>query len=29
LVMLAVLGFALRLPREHSAPPGAEPERAS
>jgi DHA1 family tetracycline resistance protein-like MFS transporter len=28
LVMLGVLGFALRLPREH-APPVAEPERAS
>jgi|SRR5579859_1699245 len=27
LVMLGVLGFALRLPREH-APPAAEPERA-
>jgi len=29
LVMLAVLGFALRLPREDAAPPGVEPERAS
>jgi DHA1 family tetracycline resistance protein-like MFS transporter len=29
LVMLAVLGFALRLPREHAEPPGGQPERAS
>lgn len=29
LVMLAVLGLALRLPREQATPPGAEPERAS
>jgi len=29
LVMLGVLGFALRLPREHAAPQGAQPERAS
>jgi len=29
LVMLVVLAFALRLPRERVAPPGAEPERAS
>ncbi len=29
LVMLGVLGFALRLPREHGAPSGAHPERAS
>ena len=29
LVMLGVLGFALRLPREHSPPTGAQPERAS
>jgi len=29
LVMLAVLGLALRLPREQAALPGAEPERAS
>jgi hypothetical protein len=27
--MLGVLGFALRLPREHAAPQGAQPERAS
>jgi MFS family permease len=29
LVMLGVLGFALRLPREHPAPASAQPERAS
>ena len=29
LVMLGVLGFALRLPREDAAPQGAQPERAS
>jgi DHA1 family tetracycline resistance protein-like MFS transporter len=29
LVMLAVLAFALRLPREHGTPAGATPERAS
>jgi DHA1 family tetracycline resistance protein-like MFS transporter len=29
LVMLAVLGCALRLPREQAAPSGAEPERVS
>ena len=29
LVMLGVLGFALRLPPEHAAPQGAHPERAS
>lgn len=29
LVMVAVLGLALRLPREHPAPAGAQPERAS
>jgi DHA1 family tetracycline resistance protein-like MFS transporter len=29
LVMLGVLGFALRLPREHGAPGGAHAERAS
>ena len=29
LMMLGVLGFALRLPREHTAPSGAHPERAS
>ena len=29
LVMLGVLGLALRLPREHAPVPGAEPERAS
>jgi len=29
MVMLGVLGFALRLPREHAAPQGAQPGRAS
>jgi DHA1 family tetracycline resistance protein-like MFS transporter len=29
LVMLGVLGLALRVPREHAAPAAAEPERAS
>ena len=28
MVMLGVLGFALRLPRERAAPQGAQPERA-
>jgi len=29
LAMVAVLGFAMRLPRDHPAPAGAQPERAS
>jgi len=29
LAMVAVLGFAIRLPRDHPAPAGAQPERAS